>query len=329
MNTFLLSLLGIMILVVVLGVRGLWSMRSAMRNGAGPAGGNAPSAQSSAAASLEVAAPYRLVQARYGPMLVNPNDSYVGNAILVYGEYGQIEAEFLLSLLSLRPGAVVEVGANIGSHTVPLAKALALQKRELIVFEPQPFLFQNMCANLALNAIGNVRAWPFACAERSGTLYFRAQNYRAAGNFGGVSMRQTAEPDSIAVPAVTLDEMLSETTISLMKIDVEGFELLVLQGAQKILQQSRPVLYLENDRADKSRAVVEWLWSQNYQLWWHVRPLFNFENFFGKTENIYEGYGSFNMLALPREQNIPVSDMTEVTELTIDPMTQLRKSQPR
>ncbi|SOF00712.1 hypothetical protein SAMN05446635_8777 [Burkholderia sp. OK233] len=61
--------------------------------------------------------PCRLINTRHGPMLAIPNDRYVGQALLRYGEYGEIEAQFLLQLAN-RPGVVVEAGANIGSHTV-------------------------------------------------------------------------------------------------------------------------------------------------------------------------------------------------------------------
>ena len=51
---------------------------------------------------LDVAPPYRLVQSRHGWMLVNPNDAYLGQAIVQYGECCEIEVAFLLQLLSLR-----------------------------------------------------------------------------------------------------------------------------------------------------------------------------------------------------------------------------------
>lgn len=53
------------------------------------------------------------------------------------------------------------------------------------------------------------------------------------------------------------------------------YELLTLQGAVDVLTRSRPLLYVENDRLDKSQALIEWLWSQNYQLFWHMPRLFN------------------------------------------------------
>ncbi|MFM0324181.1 FkbM family methyltransferase [Caballeronia glebae] len=268
---------------------------------------------------MQVAEPYTLVRARHGWMLANPSDFYLGKAILEYGEYGEIEGQFLRQLF-FRPGAIVEVGANVGTHTVALARQAAEQQREMFAFEPQPFIFQNLCANLALNGISNVRAWPWACGANTETVYFASPDYHAPGNFGGVSMHATPANQDIAIPCVRLDDVLADHPVGLIKIDVEGFELETLQGAVDLLAASRPVLYLENDRLDKSQALIEWLWSQDYRLWWHIPPLFNPDNFFGIQENIYGNVASFNMLALPRESEVPVNGLIEVTDATYHPL---------
>lgn len=263
-------------------------------------------------APLDVGAPYKLVASRHGWMLVNPNDMYLGRAILDYGECCQTEVEFLLKLLTLRSGGVVEIGANIGTHTVPLAKALAREGRQLTVFEPQPFIFQNLCANIALNGLVNVRAWPFACGDRDTTLHFARPDYAATGNFGGVSMTPEHSGGTVAVPCRTLDSIVGAETIGLMKVDVEGFELRALQGAEATLDRCRPLLYVENDRIEESPALVEWLWAKNYRLWWHTPLLFNADNFFANPQNCYEGIGSFNMLCVPREESLEVAGLYEV-----------------
>ena len=259
-----------------------------------------------------VAPPYKLVQARHGWMLVNANDVYMGQAVLRYGECCEIEVAFLLKLIAMRPGAVIEVGTNIGTHTVPMAKLLATQNRRLIAFEPQPVIFQNLCANLALNGLGNVTAWPNACSDRPGTVYFQRPDYIANGNFGGVSMSTESAPGDIAVPCVDLDTFLSKEPVGLMKIDVEGFELNVLQGAARLIASSRPVLYVENDRIDRAKNLIEWLWSKQYRLWWHVPPLFNPDNYFADAFDLYPRVASVNMLCLPREIESPFPGMEEV-----------------
>jgi FkbM family methyltransferase len=252
-------------------------------------------------------------------MLANWNDFYVGQALMRYGEYGEIEAQFLLQLVS-RPAVIVEVGANIGSHTVALAKRAAAVGAEVVAFEPQPFVFQNLCANLALNGIQNVRAWPWACGARQETLFFPSQNYLQQGNFGGVSMQTSAASGLVSVPCVRLDDVIGENDVSLLKIDVEGFELAALQGAVGILQRCRPMLYVENDRVEQSRALIEWLWEQQYRLWWHISPLYNPQNHFANSENVYGNLGSFNMLALPSELGIVVEGLAEITDAGHHPL---------
>ncbi len=268
--------------------------------------------------ALPMAPPYLLVQARHGWMLANPNDFYLGKAIVEYGEYGEIEARFL-SQLFVRPGAIVEVGANVGTHTIALAKQAAAQHRSMVVFEPQPFLFQNLCANLSLNGLSNVRAWPWACGATTGTLHFDEPDYGAQGNFGGLQMQADAGQRSVAVPCVRLDDVLPDQEVALLKIDVEGAELSTLQGAVRLLERSRPVLYVENDRLEQSSVLIEWLWSQNYRLWWHTPMLFNPDNYFGNTHNLYGNAASFNMLCLPRESGIVVEALHEVTDASVHP----------
>lgn len=275
---------------------------------------------------MDMAAPYQLVKARYGWLLANPNDLYLGRAIIEYGEYSELESRFLADLPNIRPGTVVEVGANAGLLTIPLAQALAAAGREMIAIEPQPFLFQNLCANLALNGLSNVRAWPWACGSEQATLYFPRQNYAALGNFGGVEMVDASSSASVAVPCMLLDDVVGTTTVSLIKIDVEGAELEVLKGASALIAASRPVLYMENDRLDKSQALIEWLMAHNYRLWWHLTPLFNADNFFGTLVNLYDDAHSLNMLCLPREFEMPDIPLTEITDATSHPFSVAEKT---
>jgi FkbM family methyltransferase len=248
-------------------------------------------------------------------MLANPNDFYLGRALLEYGECSELESAVLRQLL-IQPGVVVEVGANIGVHTVMLAREAQQRRQVLVALEPQPVIFQTLCANLAANGITNVLAWPYACGSDAGTLYFERPDYAAPGNFGGVEMQIKPGAGMIPVPCVRMDDVLHTHTASLIKLDVEGFELAALQGAEETLARCRPTLYVENDRLEHSQALIEWLWSKDYRMWWHLPPLFNPGNFFGRAENIFGGLLSCNMLALPRELNLDITGFTEVTDST-------------
>ena len=269
---------------------------------------------------IEAAPPYALVRSRHGLMLANRNDIYLGQALIQYGECCEKEVQLLSSLIT-RGGVVVEVGTNVGTHTIPLAKRSAEVGGEMVVFEPQPFIFQNLCANLALNGITNVRAWPWACGAEGGTVWFARPDYARTGNFGGVSMqRGTTSPNLMPAPCVPLDSVLGESDVTLIKLDVEGFELAALQGATQVIRRCRPTLYVENDRADNSRELIEWLWAQEYRMWWHISPLYNEDNFRGKSENLYQNVFSLNMLALPRESGITASGLAEVVDAAYHPL---------
>ena len=275
---------------------------------------------------LNVAPPYCLVQSRHGWMLANLNDIYMGAAIATYGECNELELAVLLALAEF-PGTVVEVGANMGIHTVPLARALQQKGRQLVAFEPQPIVFQQLCANLAVNGLMNVTAWPFACGEEKGVVTFPRPDYRKTGNFGGISMSSAApvaENACVLAPCIRLDDMLQHERIGLLKIDVEGFELRVLKGSCALIQRSRPLLYVENDRVDHSRGLIEWLWGAGYNLWWHMPPLFNPHNFFGVASNLYGGIASFNMLGVPREANLVVpAQLMKVEDCNYHPLRPL------
>jgi FkbM family methyltransferase len=267
-----------------------------------------------------IAAPYQLVSARHGTMLVNSNDIYMGQAYLRYGECCEDEINLLLSLLRF-PGLVIDVGANMGAHTVPLAAELARQGRTMLALEPQPVIFQQLCANLALNGLMNVLALPYACGSQAGVVSFAAPDYRQQGNFGGVSMSaQGGISAVVTAPCQPLDEIVQQNLVALIKIDVEGFELEVLKGARNSIARCHPALYVENDRVEKSAPLIQWLMDRDYRLWWHIAALYNSNNFLGNNENVYGNTGSFNMLCLHRDCPLKIEGSTEITDASLHPM---------
>jgi Methyltransferase FkbM domain len=77
---------------------------------------------------------------------------------------------------------------------------------------------------------------------------------------------------------------------------VEGMELAVLRGAEQTIKKFRPVLYVENDRAEKSAELIQYLQSLGYVLYWHLPPLFHPDNTFQNRTNHFGGIVSINML---------------------------------
>ena len=250
-----------------------------------------------------------IVSGRDGTFLVNCKDVYIGQSIEIYGEHGGLEGVFLKGLL--KPGDhVVEVGANIGAHTVGLAKAVGVEGR-VDAFEAQRGCFAFLQAQIALNQLHNIHAHCLAVGRTTGQLWVPIVNYAQYGNFGGIALSSDATENSEPVDVVTLDDRISDRRCALLKIDVEGMEEDVIRGATKLISKHFPLLYVENDRVDKSKSLVTLLLSFGYRLWWHIPNLYNPDNYFGLKENAYQGIASFNMFCC-RENHPAAAGLVEI-----------------
>lgn len=247
-----------------------------------------------------------LTETRYGPMLYPPHDQYVGRSFKEYGQFSQ--GEFDLFTHFVGPGAIVlDVGANIGAHTVPLAQLVGATG-VVVAFEPQPTLHRILCANLVLNSIPNVLTYAMALGNSEGECIIPLLDYSQPNNFGGIGMDMVEEGE--AVPLGKLDDFNLER-LDFLKVDVEGFESKVLEGAAETIERCRPIMYIENDRVDRSAELIQRLFDMGYRLWWHTPPLFTPDNFKGNPENAFPNIVSINMLAIHRDLR-PIEGLKEV-----------------
>lgn len=119
-------------------------------------------------------------------------------------------------------------------------------------------------------------------------------------------------------PCIRLDDMLQYERVGLLK------------GGGALIQRSRPLLYVENDRLDHSQELIGWLSGIGYYLWWHTPPLFNPHNFFGVATNLYGRIASFNMLGVPREVNLEAPEqLMRVVDSSQHPLRPLPPPTPR
>jgi FkbM family methyltransferase len=235
---------------------------------------------------------------RSGPMLALRTDFYMTRSLELYGEYCPEEWRMLKQLI--RPGmTVVEVGANMGAHSVDMARACA--PGAFYAFEPQPRIFQILCANLALNDIGNAIAYPEGCGEAEGEAVVPLVDYSQQGNFGGLSLQPAGE-QGIKVRVRPLDN-LDLSACGLLK---------VLRGARRTVERCRPVIYIENDRSAQQQEVISLVAEMGYRLYWHTPPLFDPRNFNSVQENIFGRVMSVNMLCIPNERGTQVQGLRQI-----------------
>jgi len=240
-------------------------------------------------------------------MVYPAGDVYVGRSLAVYGEYSPGETDLFRQIV--RPGdVVVEAGANIGALTVPLGQMVGPGGR-VLAFEPQRGIFGLLTTNLVLNGQDHVWAERVALGAASGEIAVPALPLSRQANFGGVSLG-AAKGDPC--PVRTLDSY-NLTALKLLKIDVEGSEAEVIAGAERTIRTLRPILYVENDRRDKSAALIAAIMALEYRLWWHTPRLFAPDNFRKVSENVFGAVASINMLCLPRTVDVVVKGLTEIT----------------
>ena len=98
----------------------------------------------------------------------------------------------------------------------------------------------------------------------------------------------------------------------MLKVNVEGLELQVLEGARQTIGKFRPVLYVENDRKTLSEDLITLISELGYDMWWHLPELYNPNNFAQNKVNVFAGIVSVNLLCFPTEAGENVSELRRV-----------------
>ncbi len=187
-----------------------------------------------------------------GSQILVGNDN-AGHALLPYciGKYEREFTRLFLQYLSrLRPReCVVDLGANVGYYAIMAAWHLRHSLGSVVyAFEPNHLAFEYLQRNKDLNKLSNLIPIQQAVGDKGGTMVL----YINPGGitFGSLRPYLTHLTGSCEVQVTTLDEFLAqypESKIGLMKIDIEGAELLALQGAKKTIERDRPVIFYEEN----------------------------------------------------------------------------------
>jgi len=181
----------------------------------------------------------------------------LGWNVVLFGSYEPELRDIFRTVL--RPGAVaIDVGANVGWHTLLMAKLVGDGGRVLAV-EANPSVRIRLRENLSINGFRHVDVAACALAEAERTLVFHAPaaDDFDSGNGHVVTTDTELHTNSISIQARPLDSFVSEAGIApvdLIKIDVEGFEWPVLQGAEQTVARFRPHIVFEFDVAYAPRG---------------------------------------------------------------------------
>ncbi len=158
---------------------------------------------------------------------------------------------------NVRPGdRCIDVGANVGAMTFAMAQA-ARPGGRVYAFEPGPPFFARLKHNVSLNpAVAETIVCVNAgLSDADGTLRWAEDDSDLGRGNGGL-----VERGGIEVPVVTLDGYAAahvDGRVAFIKVDVEGWELHVLRGAQRVLREHRPIVLFETLREFDERPADE------------------------------------------------------------------------
>lgn len=169
-------------------------------------------------------------------------------------------------------GAVVyDVGANIGYISLLLAKA-AGATGQVYAFEALPENAERWRKNVELNGSApNLHLFVGAVAEAAGPVTFLKHASGGMGKVAGSAGRADAYAAKITVEGVSLDEFVygqGHPAPQVIKMDIEGGEVLALPGMKRVLAEARPLLLMELHGQESSRAAWECLSAAGYNLCW-------------------------------------------------------------
>lgn len=216
-----------------------------------------------------------LKRCRWGELLLIHGDM-ISEYINLYGEWCEGEVELFRRLLP-GDGVAIEVGSNIGAHTVPISRFCA--KGRVFCYEPQRVIFQILCANLALNNVTNVVAQPSAVGDNNAWIEIEGGDYDRPWNYGAFSLvsgfsSEASFPDTTRKEPVRLlrlddDPHLQKISrLDLLKIDAEGFESDVLNGASGLIENFQPAIFAEANTPQNFERVQSELRRRSYRCYW-------------------------------------------------------------
>jgi FkbM family methyltransferase len=169
----------------------------------------------------------------------------------------------------LLPGDhVLDVGSNIGYYALLAAERVGPSGR-IIGCEPSPGVFEILQHNVGLSGRQNMEVYPWAVGAKSGSLDFYESEIPNWGSlFQNNDLMQTR---TTTVLAKTVDEIVRDALDfhpAALRMDVEGAELMVLEGAREVLREYKPCLFIEFHNFalgwDKVRAAIAALGSLGY-----------------------------------------------------------------
>lgn len=195
----------------------------------------------------------QIVNTKHGKMEISLPNDYISKQLLQHGEYEWYVIDILKQLSgNYTNGTILDIGGNQGTVTLSMAKLFP--HYHIHTFEIQPVMLEIITQNLALNNLKNVTVHATGLGNVAKTISVAQPDYNTSENAGAFSLNpmvwshsdmSVGHGSTIEVELVTLDSLTFDAPIRCIKLDVEGYEQLVLEGAVDTLKEHNypPIVY--------------------------------------------------------------------------------------
>jgi FkbM family methyltransferase len=241
--------------------------------------------------------PNFLTNSKFGKIIINKNDKYIGRHIIEKGYWAEDDINVIIKLLEIQLQkkdflTFYDIGANVGTHSLAIAKTFK-KNVKIRAFEAQRMIYNMLCGTVALNGNSNIYCHNFAVSDiNGGSIEIKMPNYYSVNNFGGLELIPpllsdnhdliTSELEYIST--ITIDSFNEH--IDFLKMDIEGMEDKAIKGAVNSISKSRPICFIEVHKTDHNFIF----------------------NFFKNIE--YTGYKKgMDLIAIPNEINIDINGL--------------------
>ena len=175
-----------------------------------------------------------------------PNDSGISQELLVFKTHEPFSTKVLSNYL--HEGMVcIDVGGNLGYYAALESKKVGSTGR-IIVIEPSPLNFRYLTKNLALQNQNNYELYNYACGNKDGEVRFLISEHSNTSRVLKDDEKTLPDMSIIKVPIIILDDFLKKKRIDrvdILRMDVEGYEDEVLEGAKELIRNFQPNIQIE------------------------------------------------------------------------------------
>lgn len=246
-------------------------------------------------------------QCKHGKMAHFSDDTVLGVSLKRYGEWAEEEIDFLSRFIS--PGdIVIDVGANVGCHALAFSRLVG-DTGLVIAIEGDPSTYSLLAHNIvANNLVGRIIPLHILAGSKQKTIQDKLEGI-AISNAGARSFVTdvASAGESSGAPTrpliLTSIDSLNLPECSVIKIDVEGMEPQVVEGALGTIGKFRPVVYFEFASNDPQLLLETYTFLENldYRMWYHYSNPYADNNFKADPHNIFGGTVELNIIACPTE----------------------------